>query len=525
VLVFSLLAFAGGLVAATLLTPVVGRLSLARGWLDQPDGGRKSHTQPVPAVGGLAVVGAMFFALIAVVLARAESTADVAESAALLVPLLLAAGMVTAVGLLDDVRGVTPWVKLAVQTGAALLLCFSGFRIQGLSNPFGGSVDIGVLAIPLTVVWLVGMSNAFNLIDGLDGLAAGLGFVATLGLLAAAAVSGRPDATLVAAALAGALLGFLPYNFGFKPARIFLGDCGALTVGFTLAAIAVRGSIKTSATIAVVVPLLALALPILDVILAVVRRFVRRRPIFGADQDHIHHRLVALGLTPRRAVLTLYAVAVLCTALALAAAMGPRQVGWAAALLGLLLLWRGVRALGYWEVPELQRVLLKRLAVRARPPGDGALRGLEEDLRKADSLEGAWDRICETAWSLGFEELHVEPRRQSAQDCPELHAFAAATPPSPQRRGFPDKATWSFFVQIGGEPVARVVARRPLDRADFEPRRFVAAIECLVRQGARWPAEAESSSQPQRPLPARSAVSASLAPVRSPQPSVGGSRP
>jgi UDP-GlcNAc:undecaprenyl-phosphate GlcNAc-1-phosphate transferase len=507
------------------LTPVVGRLAVAQGWLDQPDGDRKSHAQPVPAVGGLAVVGAMFLALAAAVLVRAQSTAHLVEAGALFVPLFLGAGMVTAVGLLDDVRGVTPWVKLSVQAGAALLLCFSGFRVQGLSNPFGGSMDVGVLAIPLTVLWLVGMSNAFNLIDGLDGLAAGLGFVATLGLLAAAAVSGRPDATLVAAALAGALLGFLPYNFGFRPARIFLGDCGALTVGFVLAAVAVRGSIKTSATIAVVVPLLALALPILDVVLAVVRRFVRRRPIFGADQDHIHHRLVALGLTPRRAVLTLYAAAVFGTALALAAAMGPRQVAWAAALLGILLLWRGVRALGYWEVPELQRALLNRLAARARAPGDGALRGLEEDLRKADSLERAWDRICETAWSLGFEELHVEPRRESGKDCPELHAFAPAALPRAQRRGFPDKATWSFFVQVGGEPVARVVARRPLDRADFEPRRFVTAIERMVQQGTRWPVGAQDSAAAESPQPARAAVSGPLAPVRPPQPSVGGSRP
>jgi UDP-GlcNAc:undecaprenyl-phosphate GlcNAc-1-phosphate transferase len=186
----------------------------------------------------------------------------------------------------------------------------------------------------VTLFWLVGMSNAFNLIDGLDGLAAGLALVSTFGLLVAAGIQGRWETALVAAALAGALAGFLPYNF--DPARVFLGDCGALPVGFVLAAVAVQSSIKASATIAVAVPLLALALPILDVGLAVVRRVVRRRPVFAGDRRHIHHRLVDLGLTPRRAVVTLYGVAVVFAVLALAMATGPRMVVWASGALVVL---------------------------------------------------------------------------------------------------------------------------------------------------------------------------------------------
>jgi UDP-GlcNAc:undecaprenyl-phosphate GlcNAc-1-phosphate transferase len=449
-------------------------------------------------------------ALVIVIPLRARSTVEVVTAATLIVPLLLAVAMVTGVGLLDDVRGVSPSVKLAVQTVASLLLYACGFRIEVVSNPLGGSIDVGALSIPLTVLWLVGMSNAFNLVDGLDGLAAGLGFVSTLGLLVAAAANGHSETTVVAAALAGALLGFLPYNF--SPARIFLGDCGALTVGFVLAAVAVRGSMKTSAAIAVAVPLLALALPILDVALAVVRRFVRRRPVFRADKDHIHHRLVALGLTPRRAVMTLYGVAAVFTALAMAVAMGPRQVAWTAALLALLVLVWVIRVLGYWEVTEFQRSFLSRLASGVRLSGDGALRGLEEDLKRTDHLDRAWTRLCEASWSLGFEELHVLPRRGTAAACPKWHAFAPR-PSEPEGRAFWDKVTWSFYVQVGGEPVAKVVARRRLGRTDFDPHRFTTVVERLVIQGMAGPGPAGRESPVESAVPVSSPAFSSFGPA------------
>ena len=317
-----------------------------------------------------------------------------------------------------------PSPKLAVQTGAALFLYVQGFQIQAVSSPLGGSIELGVLALPVTVLWLVGMSNAFNLIDGLDGLAAGLALVSTLGLLAAAVLNDRWETVAIAAALAGALLGFLPYNF--IPARVFLGDCGSLTVGFTLAAIAMQSSIKTSAAIAVAVPLLALALPILDVGLAVMRRFVRRRPVFGADHNHIHHRLIGLGLTPRRAVVTLYGVATLFTALALAAAVGPKQVGWAAVLIVLLLIVLGVRALGYWEVTEFQRSFVTRLAAGVRPAGDAALRGLEEDLAGTRTLGRGVAPAVRDRVDARVQELHVVPQAKGVECVPGAACVCAA---------------------------------------------------------------------------------------------------
>jgi UDP-GlcNAc:undecaprenyl-phosphate GlcNAc-1-phosphate transferase len=467
-------------VAAAGLTPLVGRLAVAWGWMDHPDGGRKRHLSPVPAVGGVAVFAALLLAGAVLQLSERRFLTDLTAFRGLWAPIAIAASAVCAIGLLDDLRGVRPLSKLAVQTAAALFLFVNGFEIKGITNPFGGAIDLGPLSLPVTVLWLVGMSNAFNLIDGLDGLAAGLALVSTLGLLVAAAVSGRWETALVAGALAGALAGFLPYNF--NPARVFLGDSGALPVGFVLAAIAVKSSIKASAAIAVAVPLLALALPILDVGLAVVRRVVRRRPVFEGDRDHIHHRLVDMGLTPRRAVVTLYGVATFFTVMALALAMGPRHVVWAVAAVVLLAVWAGVRALGYWEVTEFQKSFVSRLVAGLRASGDAALRGAEHDVARLASLHDAWDRLCETAWELGLTELHLTPVHGWEREIPELHRFgpAAAGPGAFAEAPPVAVATWSIDVEADGEVVAEVIARRPLARMDFDPERLVRLVRGLV---------------------------------------------
>jgi UDP-GlcNAc:undecaprenyl-phosphate/decaprenyl-phosphate GlcNAc-1-phosphate transferase len=469
-------------VVAVTLTPVAARLAVAGGWLDRPDGRRKLHQAPVPAVGGVAVFAGFAVAAIHLQLLERHVFASLTSFRELWVPLVVAGFCVSLIGLVDDARGVRPIAKLAVQATAAVYLSLSGFQISGVSNPLGGTFALGALGLPVTVLWLVGMSNAFNLIDGLDGLAAGLALVSTLGLMAAAAVSGRWETVLVAGALAGALLGFLPYNM--NPARVFLGDCGALPVGFILAAIAVKSSIKASAAIAVAVPLLALALPILDVGLAVVRRVVRRRPVFEGDHDHIHHRLVDLGLTPRRAVMTLYGVAVLFTSLGLAIAMGPRHVVWAVAAVVLLVVGAGVRALGYWEVTEFQRSFVSRLVPGLRESGEAALRGAEHDIARMSSIDAGWERLYATAWELGLTELHLTPRPGWVEACPERHSVCPAVtgPAALPDPGPTAVAVWSIDVEVGEEVVAEVVARRPLIRVDFDPGRFATIVRGLARR-------------------------------------------
>jgi UDP-GlcNAc:undecaprenyl-phosphate GlcNAc-1-phosphate transferase len=322
----AILAFAAALMASLVLTPLVAALARQRGWLDLPDGTRKLHTMPVPRCGGVAVFFAFAGAwVLATTLAPSAAPDGSLESA---LPLLLAALLVMLVGFVDDVRGLSPLAKVLGQTAAALLLWFAGYRVETIGLPWGGVVDLGALALPVTLVWIVGMSNAFNLIDGLDGLAAGVALVATGTLVAVAAANGRATTLVLTAALAGALLGFLRYNY--NPAKVFLGDSGSLTVGFLLAAFAVGGNLKSRTMIAVAVPVVALALPIFDASLAVLRRVIRGGAVTRGDRDHIHHRMLRLGLTPRRAVMLLYGVSVLLGSLALAILAGPQQTLWAA---------------------------------------------------------------------------------------------------------------------------------------------------------------------------------------------------
>ena len=263
---------------------------------------------PVPRLGGVAVFFA--FALACFVLMLVERWQDWTGtfSSTAFIHLLIGGVAVTAVGVVDDIYDVRPIVKIVVQIAAACYLYANGYQINAVSNPVTGeSVRLGMLSAPLTVIWFVGMSNAFNLIDGLDGLAAGVGLFSTSTLFIACVMNNQWETAIIASALGGSLLGFLRYNF--NPASIFLGDSGSLFAGFALAAVAVRGSMKSSAAIAVAAPLMALAVPILDSGIAVLRRLVRGDDVFRADGDHIHHRLLRMGLTPRRVVATLYAVA------------------------------------------------------------------------------------------------------------------------------------------------------------------------------------------------------------------------
>jgi hypothetical protein len=189
-----------------------------------------------------------------------------------------------------------------------------------------------------------------------------------------------------------------------------------------------------------------------------------------------------MGLTPRRAVITLYGVATVFIALALASAMGPANVIWAVAAVFLLILWAGIRALGYWEVTEFQKSFVTRLVAGLRASGDAALRGLEHDLSRIDSLYHGWNRVCETAWELGITEMHLTPVHGWEEACPEFHRFA---PPVTGPAAFLDPpavavATWSIDVEVNGEVVAEVVARRPLVRVDFDPERLVVLVRGLV---------------------------------------------
>lgn len=302
------ISFALAALIAYLLTPAVWRLAMRTGAVDQPDvkpGGRHIHDKPTPRLGGLAI-----FAGFTVAIAVAAFVSHVPDWERLL-ELWCGALLIVLVGVADDYFELPAKLKLAGQILAAIILVATGNVVDWISNPwaqgpFPGMSYIGYWGVPLTVFWLVGITNTMNLMDGLDGLAAGVGGIASVTLLLVAWQEGQLYVMIVAAAIAGAALGFLPYNF--HPANIFMGDTGSMLLGFVLGALAVQGTLKSATTIALAVPLLALGLPILDTSLAIIRRCVHGRSIFQADKGHLHHRLLALGLSQRQAVLILYFV-------------------------------------------------------------------------------------------------------------------------------------------------------------------------------------------------------------------------
>lgn len=298
--------FIVAMLVASTLTPIVRGFALRRGLLDAVTE-RKVHGTPIPRLGGVAIVGGFYLALVGpfVSLWRGSLIGDPRWLAALLV-----GGIAVALlGVCDDLRGVRPRTKLIVQLAVAVMVWVLGVRIDALALPFGATLPLGALGLPFTLLWIVGVTNAVNLIDGLDGLAGGLALIA-IGATFAISHQGADHATmLLGAALAGATLGFLFYNF--NPATIFMGDTGSLFLGFFLAVSTIRAGQRSSPAVDITIPVLVLGLPLADTLLAIVRRALNARPLFQADKAHIHHRLIARGHTQRRAVATLYGVGTL----------------------------------------------------------------------------------------------------------------------------------------------------------------------------------------------------------------------
>jgi len=284
--------------ATALFLPFLTRVAERVGALDD------TRTPPVPRIGGPALGLGSAAALILVGVVFAPTGSTLLARSTSLGPVLLGAVAILALGVADDVRPIKAAAKFAVQIAVAAVLYLLGVRIGLLSLPFG-AVSLGPVASPaVTILWLVGVTNAFNLLDGADGVAAGSAFFSATAIFIMSVALDHPAIGLVTAALAGALLGFLPFNF--PPARAFLGDSGSLVVGFLLAALAVEGSTKAPTLVAITVPVIAFGVPVFDTTITLIRRLVRGRPLFQADKEHIHHRMASAGLSPRQVAGLLY---------------------------------------------------------------------------------------------------------------------------------------------------------------------------------------------------------------------------
>ncbi len=284
---------------ALISTPVVRSLAFRVGAVDVPKDNRRMHNHPIPRMGGLAI----FFGFILSVLIFIPLTPELRG-------MLLGSVVIVILGILDDIFALPALPKFFVQIGAALIAVLAGNRIDFLSNPNIFSQDLfwelGLLAVPITVFWIVAITNAVNLIDGLDGLACGVSTISSMTLLVIALVMEEPDVAILMGALSGACIGFLPYNL--NPAKIFMGDTGSTFLGFILAVVSIQGLFKFYAIISFAVPFLMLGLPIFDTCFAILRRVSHGQSPMAPDRGHIHHRLIDMGFTQKQAVAVLYII-------------------------------------------------------------------------------------------------------------------------------------------------------------------------------------------------------------------------
>lgn len=413
-----LLIFVIALTSSLLFTPLVRRLCERFGWFDEPKDLRRVHRAAIPRLGGVVLFLSLTTALSALFFVNNLVTQSLQDNWSRLVVVIIPALLIFAIGAIDDMREMPALLKLLGQIAAAALFYGLGGRIETLSLPMLGAVELpGAISLAITVLWIVAITNAFNLIDGLDGLASGAGLFAACVMIAVSFASGRPFITVIALALAGALIGFLRYNF--FPASIFLGDSGSLLIGFLLATLSVQGIQKASMAVAVAIPLLAFGVPVVDTGLALVRRFLSKRPLFQGDREHIHHKLLARGWSQRRVALVLYGV---CALFGLQAMLFT-QMSSLGRITGLWLFIVGVAIifavdrLHYHEMDEIRAGLRRSLSLaerRVRLANNIRMRRASTALAKATTMQEFFAAVRDVLELSGFVCASVQLDRGDA---------------------------------------------------------------------------------------------------------------
>jgi len=386
---------------ALALTPLCRDLAIRWRLVDRPDGSRKLHSRAVPRVGGIPIFIAYLASFAILLYSPFQAGNIIREHLDVVRKLFPAATIIFFTGLVDDLVGLKAWQKFAAQFVAAAVAILAGVQISTIVwkhlPPWS--------AVLVTALWLVGCTNAFNLIDGVDGLAAGIGLFATTTILIAALLDHNFGLAIATVPLAGALLGILRYNF--NPASIFLGDSGSLFIGFLLGCYSVLWSQKSATIVGLTAPLIALSIPILDTCLAVMRRFLRHQPIFDADRGHIHHKLLARGLTPRRVVIFVYIICGLCAALSLLQSFAHERFGGLIIVLFCAGVFIGVQYLGYAEF-EMARRLVLAGNFRRTLNAELQLSTFREDLAAAATPEQCWKVLQRTYSEFGFNEIRFK---------------------------------------------------------------------------------------------------------------------
>jgi UDP-GlcNAc:undecaprenyl-phosphate/decaprenyl-phosphate GlcNAc-1-phosphate transferase len=408
--------FLASLLISFVLTRYLRDQALSRGWKTRQVRDRDVHSTPIPRLGGVAI----FICVIGVVaVLMAFSRFGRFLDPRLILSILLPGMLIFLLGLYDDLFSVGPWVKFGVQIVAAVAVFLAGFRIIEVPILLGNHSLGFAGSLVATVFWVLLITNAFNLVDGLDGLAAGSALFSTLTVVVISLVNGRVMIGLVGLALAGAILGFLRFNF--NPATIFLGDCGSLFVGFVLSVLALVGAGKSSTAVAVAIPVVSFGLPILETGISVVRRFLSGQPLFAADRHHIHHKLLERGWSQRQVVVILYGVSAAFGLLsALLLYPGGPTIGVVLFVIGAGI-WMGVQHLNYPEFFELHRLARRTLEQKQIIVNNLAFRRATFRLAKVDCLSELCHVLEETFRGNDFDGFEL---RSSA--LPLAHAMRFA---------------------------------------------------------------------------------------------------
>ncbi len=430
----------GAALVVQLATPLIARVARALNIIDVP-GARKVHTKAVPRIGGVAIVAGVLAPTLAV-LALGNVIGDAfREVSAQVTVLLVSAILVFAVGLLDDIRSVPARLKLLSLVGGALALAASGARIDSITLDESFAWQLGWLSWPVTVLWVVGITVAMNFIDGLDGLAAGIAAVGCGVIAVLAFLSGQTVMAVLMLALLGSLTGFLFFNF--NPAKIFMGDCGSMFLGFVIAGGSLVCQAKTSALVGLALPALALGVPLFDTMFTVVRRrILDRRSIFSAERGHIHHRLLDMGLNQRAALVVIYGVT-LATAGVGMLMLVTRDSGAVAVLaFGILLLLVAFRIAGASRLRETLAAVRRNSDIARKAKEERHhFEDAQLQMRRAVDFEHWWRSLCQMAESMDFERLALTHR--SDENTTDTYVWQRSVKPLP-----PEEAV-SIFLPLG----------------------------------------------------------------------------
>jgi len=411
---------------ALVITPVVIWLARKLNAVNRPDV-RTVHSKPIPRIGGVAIFVSATALILCVLLLPNLVGQRFRIIKPQLVVLLSAATFIFAVGLIDDLKGLRARTKFLAELAAALIIYAIGIRIKSVAVADWLTIDFGWFSLPLTLLWIVGITNAVNLSDGLDGLAAGISAIAC-GVIAILAIQGgQAVMAVLMLALLGSLTGFLFFNF--NPARIFMGDCGSLFLGFTIASASVLSSMKSSALVGLALPMLALGIPIFDTLFSMLRRFLERRSIFSPDRSHFHHHLLALGLNQRHVVILAYAVTCLFAGLGLFM-MVTRSINTLVVFLCILLLLLLVfRVVGSVRLRQTIASLQKKYEFSSRRRREQMnFEQAQLYFRNARTFSDWWQAVCEAAKRMDFAWVSLKTKDKDETEQTEVWRLADSAP-------------------------------------------------------------------------------------------------